>query len=128
MAMDIAQEFGPEGIHVAHVVLDGRIDTPDLRAQKENRDDETLLDPDAIADTYWHLVEQDDHSPSRCRSRTAGGIPSSSDRLSGAIRWAEPAASTVPELSARVGLILCTVDGYRLDRRPAGRSSGTFRQ
>jgi NAD(P)-dependent dehydrogenase (short-subunit alcohol dehydrogenase family) len=62
MAMDIAQEFGPEGIHVAHVVLDGRIDTPDLRAQKENRDDETLLDPDAIADTYWHLVEQDDHS------------------------------------------------------------------
>ena len=62
MAMDIAQEFGPEGIHVAHVVLDGQIETPDLRARDSDRDDETLLDPDAIADTYWHLVEQDDHS------------------------------------------------------------------
>ena len=62
MAMDIAQEFGPEGIHVAHVVLDGQIDTPDLRARDPDRDAETLLDPDAIADTYWHLVEQDDIS------------------------------------------------------------------
>jgi Short-chain alcohol dehydrogenase of unknown specificity len=62
MAMDIAQEFGPDGIHVAHVVLDGQIDTPDRRVRNEDRDDETLLDPDAIADTYWHLVEQDDRS------------------------------------------------------------------
>ena len=62
MAMDIAQEFGPEGIHVAHVVLDGQIDTPDLRTGDPDRDPDTLLDPDSIAETYWHLVEQDDHS------------------------------------------------------------------
>ncbi|MFC7041872.1 SDR family NAD(P)-dependent oxidoreductase [Halonotius sp. GCM10025705] len=62
MAMDIAQEFGPEGIHVAHVVLDGQIDTPDLRTRDPERDPDTLLDPDSIAETYWHLVEQDDHS------------------------------------------------------------------
>ena len=62
MAMDIAQEFGPEGIHVAHVVLDGQIDTPDLRARDPDRDADTVLNPDSIAETYWHLVEQDDHS------------------------------------------------------------------
>ena len=60
MAMDIAQEFGPEGVHVAHVVIDGQIDTPDHRAKQPDRDDDTFLDPDRMAETYWHLVEQDD--------------------------------------------------------------------
>ena len=62
MAMDIAQEFGPEGVHVAHVVIDGQIDTPAVRENAPDRDAETLLDPDEIAATYWHLVEQDDVS------------------------------------------------------------------
>jgi NAD(P)-dependent dehydrogenase (short-subunit alcohol dehydrogenase family) len=62
MAMDMAQEFGPEGIHVAHVVIDGQIDTPGVRERFSDRDDETFLDPDEIAETYWHLVEQDDVS------------------------------------------------------------------
>jgi NAD(P)-dependent dehydrogenase (short-subunit alcohol dehydrogenase family) len=60
MAMDIAQEFGPEGVHVAHVVIDGQIDTPAVREQFADRDDDTFLDPDRMAETYWHLVEQDD--------------------------------------------------------------------
>ena len=60
MAMDMAQEFGPEGIHVAHVVIDGQIDTPDVRERFPDRDDETFLDPDGMAETYWHLVERDD--------------------------------------------------------------------
>ena len=59
MAMDIAQEFGSEGIHVAHVVLDGQIDTPDVRERFPDRDDDTFLDPDELAETYWHLAEQD---------------------------------------------------------------------
>lgn len=62
MAMDIAQEFGPEGIHVAHVVIDGQIDTPSRREHDPDRDADTLLDPDELAETYWHLVEQDDPS------------------------------------------------------------------
>ena len=62
VAMDIAQEFGPEGIHVAHVVIDGQIDTPDVRERFPDRADETFLDPERMADTYWHLVEQDDPS------------------------------------------------------------------
>ncbi|CCQ36036.1 probable oxidoreductase (short-chain dehydrogenase family) [Natronomonas moolapensis 8.8.11] len=59
MAMDIAQEFGPEGVHVAHVVLDGQIDTPDVRERFPDRDEDTFLDPDEVAETYWHLVERD---------------------------------------------------------------------
>jgi NAD(P)-dependent dehydrogenase (short-subunit alcohol dehydrogenase family) len=62
MAMDIAQEFGPEGVHVAHVVIDGQIDRPGARDRAADRDPETFLDPDEMAETYWHLVEQDDVS------------------------------------------------------------------
>jgi NAD(P)-dependent dehydrogenase (short-subunit alcohol dehydrogenase family) len=59
MAMDIAQEFGPEGVHVAHVVLDGQIDGPNTHQRDPGRDQDTFLDPDRMAETYWHLVEQD---------------------------------------------------------------------
>lgn len=59
MAMDMAQEFGPDGIHVAHVVIDGQIDGPGARERAPDRDAETFLDPDSMAETYWHLVEQD---------------------------------------------------------------------
>jgi len=62
MAMDIAQEFGPEDIHVAHVVIDGKIDTAGVRDQFPDREDEKFLDPDEMAETYWHLIEQDDVS------------------------------------------------------------------
>jgi len=60
MAMDIAQEYGPEGVHVAHVVIDGQIDAHGVRDRYPDRDADTFLDPDEIAETYWHLVEQDD--------------------------------------------------------------------
>jgi NAD(P)-dependent dehydrogenase (short-subunit alcohol dehydrogenase family) len=59
MAESLARELGPEGIHVAHVVIDGQIDTPRVREMYPEREDETFLDPDAIAESYWHLVEQD---------------------------------------------------------------------
>ncbi|MEZ3117477.1 SDR family NAD(P)-dependent oxidoreductase [Halobaculum sp. MBLA0147] len=62
MAMDIAQEYGPDGVHVAHVVLDGQIDSPGVRERNPDRDPETFLDPDELAETYWHLVERDDPS------------------------------------------------------------------
>jgi NAD(P)-dependent dehydrogenase (short-subunit alcohol dehydrogenase family) len=60
MAMDIAQEFGPEGVHVAHVVIDGQIDSPGARERDPDREPETFLDPDELAETYWQLVERDD--------------------------------------------------------------------
>ena len=56
MAESMARELGPDGIHVAHVVLDGQILPPDGTG---THDEEEFLDPDAIAESYWHLVEQD---------------------------------------------------------------------
>ena len=60
MTMEIARKFGPEGVHVAHVVIDGQIDAPGVGERFPDRGDETSLDPDEMAGTYWHLVEQDD--------------------------------------------------------------------
>jgi len=59
MAESMARELGPEGIHVAHVVIDGQIETPRVEQQYPDRDEETFLDPDSVADSYWHLIEQD---------------------------------------------------------------------
>jgi NAD(P)-dependent dehydrogenase (short-subunit alcohol dehydrogenase family) len=59
MAESLARELGPEGIHVAHVVVDGQIANPETLESSPDRDPEEFLDPDAIADAYWHLIEQD---------------------------------------------------------------------
>lgn len=59
MAESMARELGSDGIHVAHVVIDGQIDTPDIEELYPDRDEETFLDPEAIAESYWHLVTQD---------------------------------------------------------------------
>lgn len=59
LAQSMARELGPEGIHVAHVVIDGAIDTrfiaenfPERYALKER---DGILGPDAIAENYWNL-------------------------------------------------------------------------
>jgi NAD(P)-dependent dehydrogenase (short-subunit alcohol dehydrogenase family) len=62
LAQSAAREFGPQGIHVAQVIVDGAIDgdrintfLPDL---KSSRPPDGLLDPDAIAANYWWLYQQ----------------------------------------------------------------------
>jgi hypothetical protein len=55
----MAREFGPQGIHVSHVIVDGQINTPRIREMFPDREDHTLLSPDAIAETYWLLYSQD---------------------------------------------------------------------
>ena len=59
LAQSMARELGPQGIHVAHVVIDGAIDTafiaenfPERYAMKA---DDGILDPEAIAESYWQL-------------------------------------------------------------------------
>jgi NAD(P)-dependent dehydrogenase (short-subunit alcohol dehydrogenase family) len=59
LAESMARELGPQGIHVAHVVIDGVIDTPRVRQLLPDRDPETLLSPESIAETYWELHRQD---------------------------------------------------------------------
>jgi NAD(P)-dependent dehydrogenase (short-subunit alcohol dehydrogenase family) len=54
LAQSMAREFGPQGIHVAHVVIDGQI----ASARHADRAAETLLDPAAIAETYYQLHRQ----------------------------------------------------------------------
>jgi NAD(P)-dependent dehydrogenase (short-subunit alcohol dehydrogenase family) len=56
MAQSMARELSPQGIHVAHVVVDGGILSARRPASHESPD--SLLDPDAIAATYMHLIHQ----------------------------------------------------------------------
>jgi len=62
LAQSMAREFGPQGIHVAHVVIDGGIDGERLRSAipqiAEQRGEDGLLGIDAIAEAYWHLHGQ----------------------------------------------------------------------
>lgn len=62
LAQSMARELGPQGIHVAHVLIDGAIDTafikelfPERYALKAR---EGILDPQAIAEQYWMLHRQ----------------------------------------------------------------------
>ncbi len=62
LAQSMARELGPLGIHVAHTIIDGAIDTefirtlfPDKYALKEQGG---ILNPDHIADAYWMLHQQ----------------------------------------------------------------------
>ena len=62
LAQSLAREFGPQGIHVAHVVIDGGIDGERLRTAAPQRaldaGADGLLAPGAIAEAYWQLHTQ----------------------------------------------------------------------
>ena len=59
LAHVMARDLGPQGIHVAWINVDGAIDTPVIRQRFAQLKDEDLLQPSAIADTYWHLAHQE---------------------------------------------------------------------
>jgi NADP-dependent 3-hydroxy acid dehydrogenase YdfG len=56
LAQSMARELSPQGIHVIHVVVDGGIRS-DRRFDPVGNPD-SMLDPDAIAATYMHLLHQ----------------------------------------------------------------------
>ncbi len=62
LAQSMARELGPKNIHVAHVVVDGAIDTEFIRTSFPERyalkDQDGILKPEHIADNYWHLHAQ----------------------------------------------------------------------
>ncbi|HEY3304325.1 MAG TPA: SDR family NAD(P)-dependent oxidoreductase [Candidatus Binatia bacterium] len=58
LAQSLAREFHPQGLHVLHVIVDGQIDTPRLRARDPGRSTETLIPPNAIADAVMHALKQ----------------------------------------------------------------------
>jgi hypothetical protein len=61
----MARELGPNGIHVAHLVIDAGVDTEFVRDRLRQAGEDpgnlpphTLMDPDSIAETYWNLHQQ----------------------------------------------------------------------
>ncbi len=56
LAQSMARELAPQGIHVAHVVVDGGIRS-ERRAEAADKPD-SMLDPAAIAESYVHLLRQ----------------------------------------------------------------------
>ncbi|MGY6276205.1 SDR family NAD(P)-dependent oxidoreductase [Methylomonas sp. MgM2] len=62
LAQGMAREFGPQGLHVVHAVIDGVIDGDRARTQFPQfvaaKGQDGLLRPDAIAETYWQLHKQ----------------------------------------------------------------------
>ncbi len=62
LAQSMARELGPQNIHVAHVVVDGAIDTEFIRTSFPERyalkEQDGILNPEHIAENYWHLHTQ----------------------------------------------------------------------
>jgi NAD(P)-dependent dehydrogenase (short-subunit alcohol dehydrogenase family) len=56
LAQSMARELSPQGIHVAHFVIDGGIRSK-ARTEPADRPD-SMLDPDAIALSYWNVLQQ----------------------------------------------------------------------
>ena len=78
LAQGMAREFGPQGVHVAHVIVDGAVDSPLLRSYVKGQIEKGkagawmtapnipastpfeagFLLPDAVAEEYFHLHSQ----------------------------------------------------------------------
>lgn len=62
LAQSLARELGPQGIHVAHVIIDGAIDTQFIRERFPERyalrERDGILRPEEIAETYWQIHRQ----------------------------------------------------------------------
>jgi NAD(P)-dependent dehydrogenase (short-subunit alcohol dehydrogenase family) len=62
LAQSMARELWPKGIHVAHPVIDGAIDTEFIRTnfpqRYELKSQQGILSPDSIAEAYWQIHQQ----------------------------------------------------------------------
>jgi NAD(P)-dependent dehydrogenase (short-subunit alcohol dehydrogenase family) len=58
LAQSMARELGPQGVHVGHVIIDGQIESERYRHLIDERGEESLLAPDAIAELYLQLHRQ----------------------------------------------------------------------
>jgi NAD(P)-dependent dehydrogenase (short-subunit alcohol dehydrogenase family) len=57
LSQSMARELGPKGVHVAHVVIDGQIES-EANHEAPGRGPDSLLPPEAIAESYWQLHRQ----------------------------------------------------------------------
>jgi NAD(P)-dependent dehydrogenase (short-subunit alcohol dehydrogenase family) len=59
LAQAMARELWPQGIHVAHIIVDGVIRESEVELGAEEQSAEPVMNPAAIAEAYWGLVKQD---------------------------------------------------------------------
>jgi NAD(P)-dependent dehydrogenase (short-subunit alcohol dehydrogenase family) len=58
LAQSMARELGSKGVHVAHVIIDGQIESERSRHLADERGPDSLLPPSAIAESYYQLHRQ----------------------------------------------------------------------
>lgn len=62
LAQSMARELGPKGVHVAHIIVDGAIDSPFMRQSFGKNESQIgksiLIDPQAIAENYFNIYKQ----------------------------------------------------------------------
>jgi NADP-dependent 3-hydroxy acid dehydrogenase YdfG len=58
LAESIARELGPQGVHVAYVVIDAVIESERSRKRQPEKPDEFFIPPDDIAEEVWHVAHQ----------------------------------------------------------------------
>ena len=58
LAQSLAREFGPKGVHVSHVNVDGVIDIPRTKEWMKDGGPDSKIKPEAIAEAYWFLHVQ----------------------------------------------------------------------
>ncbi len=59
LAQSMARELAPQGVHIAHFVIDGLVRNAEKgRTESANMADDSYLDPEAIAASYLHVVHQ----------------------------------------------------------------------
>ncbi|CAD5182682.1 unnamed protein product [Musa acuminata subsp. malaccensis] len=59
LAQCLAREFQSSGIHIAHVIIDGVVGAPRIHGSSKGGQETASLDPDAVAQTYWHIHVQE---------------------------------------------------------------------
>ncbi|QPC99111.1 SDR family NAD(P)-dependent oxidoreductase [Qipengyuania soli] len=67
LCQSLNAEFAPQGVHVAHILIDAAVDAPDTLGKmigdrwdafKDRMGEDGLVDPGAVAETYWHIAHQ----------------------------------------------------------------------
>ena len=67
LCQSLYSEYAPQNVHVSHIVIDSPVDAPDTLgkmlgpekfAHFRNKFDGGLVDPQEVAETYWHLHNQ----------------------------------------------------------------------
>lgn len=55
LVQSIAKEVGPQGVHVAHAIIDGVVDIARAEGPVANMNEQAKIDPNGIAEMYWQL-------------------------------------------------------------------------